>query len=158
MKAFTIWFCCFLIALTVGCKSITKTDIEQAASRHDAALVSADRKIAAADSKLATIKNPPLQVTEARGDLRGARADVKIAQVEADKLRGLAIKQTEAKEKVTNSAAYKLGNWVIGIGVTLALVGLLIVVLRYGKWGGVLASIPILGMIFVRLGVTRKKE
>lgn len=157
MKNAIIWFCVALIVSCVGCKAVSKTDIEKAAAKHDAALVSADKRIASADEKLATIKNPPLQVTEARGDLKGARADVKTAQDAAGELRNLALKQTEDKEKVTGSAAYKIGNWVIGLGVTLALVGLLIVVLRFGGWGGMLASVPILGAILVRLGATKRK-
>ncbi len=156
MKNAIIWACVLLITSVTGCKAITKTDIEQAAIRHDAALVSADRRIASADSKLASIKNPPPQVTEARGDLKGARADVKVAQVEADKLRSLAIRQTEAKEKITTSWSYRIGQLAVGFGITVALVGLLIVVLRFGGWGGALASIPILGVVLARLGATKK--
>ena len=157
MKKAIIWTCVALIAAGIpGCKAITKSDIMQAAERHDAALVSADRRIAAADGKLATIKNPPAQVGEARADLKGARADVKVAQTEAGKLRSLAIKQTEAKEKITTSWSYRIGQLAVGLGVTLALVGLLIVVLRFGGWGGALASIPILGLLLARLGVKPK--
>ena len=159
MKKAIIWMCAFIVGLSAGCKTVTKDTINNVASRHYTALVSATNKIQEADRELSTIPNPPPQVAAARTNLTGAWGDIKTAQAEATKLKDMATKQTDKVEKIEKSFwSPRQKQIAAGIGVTLALVGLAIVLLRFGGWGGALASVPILGVILAKIGAVGKKS
>lgn len=158
MKRAIIWTCAFIVGLSAGCSSVTKDTINTVASRHDTALVSADAKIQKADQELSTIPNPPPQVAAARTDLTGARTDIKTAQTEATKLKDMATKQTDKVEKIENSFwSPRQKQLAVAVGVTLALLGLAIVLMRFGGLAGALASVPILGVVLAKVGLAGKK-
>lgn len=136
MKKAIIYSCVFLIALG-GCATISKEKIEDVHQHSTDALVAAVEKIDA-------------------GDLAGAKVEIGKAKKAADELKGIAVKQAKTITEIKESIPYRLGQAMVGIGVTLALVGLVIVLLRYGGLGGMLASVPVLGAILARIGLQRK--
>lgn len=141
-KRIIIWLCVFLI---VGCASLQRQHLADAVKESNDALTSAAAYI---DEALKVEPQSP-----AAPMLRKAQVKIADATKAADKLRKLAEQGQSDVESIKKSTTYRLGQSVAGIGVTIALVGLLIVVLRYGGLGGLLASVPILGAVLARIGL-----
>lgn len=145
-------------AALVGCNTLTKETFMEWAEQHDNALNNATNKLDQADSKLGEIENPPPQVPEARKNITEAKGQIGIAKDVSDKIVDGAIAENTRRVEVEKSFwSTRQKNLAIGIGATLALVGLIIVLLRYGSWGGTVAALPLIGAVLVKIGVVRKK-
>ncbi len=154
------WIIAYVAALMLaGCAGISKEDIVKLNAEHKQALATAAAKVESADQHLAAIPNPPKEVQDARGDLAEAKPAIAKAQEIGEKVATAATTAIEKKEEVEKSFfSPKQKMLAAAVGVTLALIGLVIVLLRYGKLAGAVAAIPILGAIIARIGWIEKKK
>jgi hypothetical protein len=143
-----------LLAVT-GC-SVTKKDIADLSHRHDAALNSAIDRLSRADQHLQ--KDPP-DVGAARGEIGGAKTDIRAAQDVAKEITNAANVIADERDQI-KAAFFSPRQKAIAIsaGATLALLGVIIVLLRFGKTGGAIAAIPLIGALLVRIGVVKNPK
>lgn len=154
-KRTIIWLAVFLIGLSWGCSPNVKEQIESIAAKHDAALVSATVKLEQVERNL---ESDPPQIKEALSNTKGAKGDIVVAQSEAGKLRGIAAGKAEEVEKLRDSwVSVKQKQLAVGIGSVLAMLGVVIVLMRYGGMWGSLAAVPILGVILKRIGAFKSQ-
>lgn len=149
MKALTL---ALSLSLLAGCAT-KQTALEKASQKSDTALTSAGNNVQAADDKLAL--TPP-DVKGAREDLKNAKQNIVDAKDAVTKLKteaSTAIQRVEELEKAFFSP--RQTRAAVWFGATLALVGLIIVLLRYGKIGGAVASVPLIGALLIRLKIVK---
>lgn len=150
MKRLVIVACAWMIA---GC-AVTKEDFAKWAKQHDAALVSAVQHVDNADTALSTIPNPPEQVPQARKELAEAKKDIGVAQDVSKKVVDAAVVTAEKNEKLNDAIVGPRGKAIAAaIGVIIALLGAAIALIRFGGFGGKLASIPFLGAALIAIKV-----
>ncbi len=155
IKALLIVAAAWMIA---GC-SVTKEDFAKWAKQHDEALVSAVRHVDNADAALSTIPDPPAPVVTAREELKGAKEDIGVAQEVSGKVVAAAQTQAERNAKLEDGIVGPRGKAIlVAIGVIVALTGLAIALLRYGKLGGIIASVPILGLVVAKINALFDKK
>lgn len=141
-----------LLIAAVGCARIDKDAIDKVATRHDDALKMADTAIVAADKSLAEIVTPPPQVESAREKLDDARQGIALAREASDDMKDMLVKQTEQKAKLEEAFfSPKQKRLATGIGIIVALVGLAVALIRFGGMGGLLASLPIIGGVVLKI-------
>jgi hypothetical protein len=146
MKRFIIYMCVFLI---VGCSGISKQRFVELQNKHDSALSDAQSKLDEAKKNLVT--SPP-KIAAAIVSIDGAKVDVTTAQDVSEEIVKAAITKIDEADKAKESFwSYKQKVLGATIGVIVALVGLAVVLLRWGKLGGMVASIPILGMVVAKI-------
>ena len=152
LKRIVIYACAALIVNAVGCKNVA-TKVNDLAEKHDAALTAADTKLSDADAKLASIPNPPAQVKDARTDIGGAKVDIKTAKDIGVQVKDLAQGEAAKNDKLEHEFFSPVQKRIaFGVGATIALVGLAIVLVRFGGFYGFLAGIPILGAVVAKIG------
>lgn len=132
--------------------------MDELAAKHDAALVAADAKIDHADKVLSTIQNPPAQVAEARTDLTGAKADIAVAREIGSEVASVAKGEAAKVDKLNHDFFSPMQKKIaVGIGITIMLLGLVIVLIRFGGLYGTLASLPIIGLIVTKISFLKPK-
>jgi hypothetical protein len=136
----------------VGCKGADKERFVEWQEQHNTALSTANANLATADARLATIMSPPPQVPAARQNIKQAREEIATATEVSSKAAQAVTEVVAEKERIEDSwLSPKQKVQLVGLGVTVALVGLAIALLRWGSLGGKLAAIPVLGMILGRI-------
>lgn len=149
-KRVVIWTCCWIIGLSAGC-SQNRAGIESLAGKHEAQLNSAIQHVEAADSALAGMENPPSEVKAARSELDGAKSDLTGAKETGQEIKETVLTQFDKNRKLETQFWSPVQRRIgLLIGGSLALLGIALVLIRYGKLGGILASVPILGLLIAR--------
>lgn len=150
------WIIAYVAACMLsGCKGVTKEDFEAWATKHDQALVSAVQHIDKADAGL-TVPAPVIPAV--RKELAAAKADIGTAQEVSAQVVAAAVTTAEKNEKLNTQIIGPRGKAILaGLGVVLALTGLVIVLVRYGGLGGTLVAIPILGAVVTKIGLIKPK-
>jgi len=139
-----------------GCRGVSKEDFATWASKHDAALSSAIDHLDNADSHLT--QSPPA-VPEARKEIGEAKGDLGVVRDVASEVTDAAQNVVADRDKIKEDFfSPRQKAWAAGIGATLALLGIVVVLLRYGRLGGILASVPLLGILLARIGLGPKRK
>lgn len=147
------------VALIAGCTGVSKEDFNAWAKKHDNALASAVQHMDNADKGLESIVNPPPQVPVARTEIAAAKTDVGVAQTVSKQIVAAAGVVVEKNEKLNNQIIGPKGQAILaGVGVIVALIGVSIVLLRFGGIGGKIAAIPFLGAALMSIKVLPKAK
>jgi len=141
-------------ATLAGCSTVSKEDFTQWAERHDAALNSAIGHLNSADGNLT--ESPPA-IPAARKNIADAKTDLGVVKSVAGEIISAAEVVTNDRDKAKEDFfSPRQRALAVGIGATVALLGIVVVLLRYGGLGGSIAAIPLLGALLLKIGIVRK--